>query len=62
MSLETKEIKITIKTGNKSENYVTPIIQPAITAPIAAQVTIPQTPITEKSADENKAPDESKYV
>ena len=63
VSLETKEIKITIKTG-KGETVVTSV--PAVvatvpTAPVAAQ---PSAPVVEKapSTPAMKADDDSKYI
>ena len=65
VSLETKEIKITIKTGNKTEGAVTQVIPQIAAAPIAQPVVqapslAPQT-VAEKAA-ETKAGNEAKYI
>ena len=63
VSLETKEIKITIKTGNKSETVVTQVVPQIAAAPVAPAVVsapAPQT-VAEKAA-EVKAGNEAKYI
>ena len=65
VSLETKEIKITIKTGNKTETVVTQVVPQIAAAPIAQPVVQAPTPapqtVAEKAA-EVKAGNEAKYI
>ena len=65
VSLETKEIKITIKTGNKTETVVTQVVPQIAAAPIAQPVVQAPTPapqtVAEKAA-ETKAGNEAKYI
>ena len=71
VSLETKEIKVTIKTGVKTEASVAPVVPqvvaavpiagPVVQAPVPAPVEAPQ-PTKEKVAADKKIADESKYI
>ena len=65
VSLETKEIKITIKTGTKTETVVTQVVPQIAAAPVAQQVVQAPTPapqtVAEKAA-ETKAGNEAKYI
>jgi acetyl-CoA carboxylase biotin carboxyl carrier protein len=61
VSLETKEIKITIKTGNKTETVVAHVVPQIAAAPVVqASTPAPQT-VAEKAA-ETKAGNEAKYI
>ncbi|MEI6815181.1 MAG: acetyl-CoA carboxylase biotin carboxyl carrier protein [Bacteroidota bacterium] len=66
VSLETKEVKITIKTGSKVEVAAAPILpQVVAVAPVAAPVQqIAAAPVAtaEKIAADAKTSDESKYI
>ena len=62
VSLETKEIKITIKTGAKGETIVTSV--PQVLGPVQVTPVQAAAPVAEKApaATEKKAEDDSKYI
>jgi len=65
VSLETKEIKITIKTGNKTETVVTQVVPQIATSPVAqpvVQAPAPASQTVAEKAAETKAGNEAKYI